>query len=428
MTRPPALLALEDGTVFAGVAFGAPGMVTGEVCFNTGMTGYQEVLTDPSYHGQIVAMTAPQIGNTGVNDFDDQSRRPWVTGFVVRDLCDLPSSWRATGSLEDYLSDRDVPGIAEVDTRRLTRHIRDAGAMRGALSSEITDPGELVDVARSSPSYVGRDLVREVTTPEPYDWGVAQLEARAAAGYAAGAEAAPATKGLLEADEKKRRLPVAAFDYGIKHNMLDLLAASGFDVTVVPAETTAEEVLGGDYAGVFLSNGPGDPEPVTYAAATVRALLGQIPVFGICLGHQILGLALGAKTFKLPFGHRGSNHPVKRVDHDHIEITCQNHGFAVEAGSVEETGARVTHVNLNDRTIEGLELPGVAYSVQYHPEAGPGPHDSRYLFARFHQLIAEFEPTEAGLLQETDRGSTTQPQSTRKAGDRLQRSPRRSRG
>jgi carbamoyl-phosphate synthase small subunit len=394
--RPPALLALEDGTAFEGVAFGAPATVTGEVCFNTGMTGYQEVLTDPSYHGQIVTMTAPQIGNTGVNNFDDQSRRPWVAGFVVRDLCDLPSSWRATGSLEDYLHDRGVPGIAEIDTRRLTRHIREAGAMRGALSSEITDADELVGVARSSPSYVGRDLVRGVTTPQRYHWGVEQLEERAAAGYAAGAEAAPVTKRLLQAAEFQKRLPIAAFDYGIKRNMLDLLVASGFDVTVLPADATADEVLSEDYAGVFLSNGPGDPEPVKYAASTVGGLLGQLPVFGICLGHQILSLALGAKTFKLPFGHRGSNHPVKRVDHDHIEITCQNHGFAVEADSIEATKARVTHVNLNDRTIEGIELPGIAYSVQYHPEAGPGPHDSRYLFARFRRLLAEFEPTDVG--------------------------------
>lgn len=387
MRRPGALLALEDGTVFHGLAFGAPGTVTGEVCFNTGMTGYQEVLTDPSYHGQIVAMTAPQIGNTGTNAHDDQSRRPWVAGFVVRDLCDEPSSWRAQETLHDYLMRHGVPGISDVDTRRLTRHLRAAGALRGALSSEVTDPDELVDVARASPGIVGRDLAIEVTTPEPYTYGMADLEARAASGYAAGAEAAPASAALLARRDERRR--VAAFDFGLKRNILDLLVASGCEVTVLPATTPAGEVLAGGYDGVFLSNGPGDPEPLGYAARTVAGLLGRVPVFGICLGHQILGLALGGSTFKLKFGHRGSNHPVKRLDHERIEITCQNHGFAVDPGSLGRTEARLTHVNLNDGTVEGLEVPGVAFSVQYHPESGPGPHDSRYLFERFQDLMAQ---------------------------------------
>ena len=388
----PALLALEDGTVFRGVAYGATGTVTGEACFNTGLTGYQEVLTDPSYHGQIVAMTAPQIGNTGTNHFDDQSRRPWVAGFVMRDAGESPSSWRAESSLHDYLVKHGVPGITEVDTRRLTRHLRTAGAMRSALSSEVLDPDELVDVARAAPSLVGRDLVVEVTTADPYPWDAARIEERVAGGFAAGAELSPATLALMP-DAPKDRRRIAAYDFGIKHNILDLLVSAGFDVTVVPAATPASDILG-NYDGVFLSNGPGDPEPVTYAIDAVAEMLGRIPVFGICLGHQILGLALGADTFKLPFGHRGSNHPVKRVDHDYVEITCQNHGFAVDPGSITKTDAHLTHVNLNDETVEGLAVPGIAFSVQYHPESGPGPHDSRYLFQQFRGLIDTFEPRE----------------------------------
>jgi carbamoyl-phosphate synthase small subunit len=414
LTRPPALLALEDGTVFAGDSFGAAATITGEICFNTGMTGYQEVLTDPSYHGQIVTMTAPQIGNTGVNDEDDQSIHPWVAGFVVRDLTDAFSSWRGTASLHDYLVKHGVPGISEIDTRRLTRHIRTKGAMRAALSSEVTSPDDLVDVARSAPDLVGRDLAIEVTTSEPYGWGPDELARRATSGYAAGDELSPSTRMLLERSSG-RRFKVAAYDFGMKRNILDLLVASGCDVTVVPANTTATHIIDGEYEGVFLSNGPGDPEPVTYAIDAVRGLLGRVPVFGICLGHQVLGLALGAQTFKLPFGHRGSNHPVKRVDHkgiasgaggdggstlggaERIEITCQNHGFAVEPGSIETTPAHLTHVNLNDGTVEGLELDGVAYSVQYHPEAGPGPHDSRYLFEKFRSLMTTFEPSSLEL-------------------------------
>ena len=388
----PALLALEDGTIFKGLSFGATGTATGEACFNTGLTGYQEVLTDPSYHGQIVAMTAPQIGNTGTNDDDDQSRRPWVAGFVVRDAAELASSWRSQLSLDDYLARHGVPGITDVDTRRLTRHLRTAGAMRSALSSEVLDPDELVDVARSSPSLVGRDLAIEVSTREAYPWGPEQVAGRTSGGFAAGAETSPATAALLDAGDGPR-YRVAAYDFGIKHNILDLLVSSGFDVTVLPATTPASDVLG-SYDGVFLSNGPGDPEPVTYATEAVAQMVGKVPIFGICLGHQILGLALGAKTYKLPFGHRGSNHPVKRVDHDYVEITCQNHGFAVDPASIEATAAHLSHVNLNDETVEGLAVPGIAYSVQYHPESGPGPHDSRYLFEQFRRLIHEFEPRE----------------------------------
>ena len=366
----PAMLALADGRVFPGVGFGAPGTATGEICFNTSMTGYQEVLTDPSYHGQIVAMTAPQIGNTGVNDADDQSRRPWVNGFVVRESSPTYSSWRATGPLDAYLERHGIPGIAGVDTRSLTRHIRTLGAMQGTLSSEIADPDELVDIARRAPGLVGRDLAREVTTATPY----------------AGPEPAAV------------RFRVAAFDFGLKQNILDRLAAAGARVTVVPGTTSAHAVMNGGYDAVFLSNGPGDPEPVAYAAATVRSLLGRIPVFGICLGHQILGLALGARTFKLPFGHRGGNHPVLGKDRSRVEITCQNHGFVVDPMSLAGTLARVTHVNLNDSTVEGIAVDGVCFGVQYHPEAGPGPHDSRYLFDEFRSLVETFEPSEVELV------------------------------
>ncbi|MEA2453566.1 MAG: carbamoyl-phosphate synthase small subunit [Actinomycetota bacterium] len=391
-----ALLALADGTTFEGVAFGAHATITGEVCFNTGMTGYQEVLTDPSYHGQIVTMTSPQIGNTGVNEHDDQSRRPWVQGFVVRDIAETPSSWRATGNLSDYLVKHGIPGISDIDTRRLTRHIRDRGAMSGALTTEAITMDELINRARSAPSMVGLDLAREVSTREEYTWTTDDLVARASMGYAAGREHSPATMSLLDGYDGPRR-KIAAFDFGIKQNILDLLVSSGFDVTVVPATTTADRILSGSFDGVFLSNGPGDPEPVTYAIESVAGLIGRIPVFGICLGHQILALALGARTFKLPFGHRGSNHPVKHLGHTRIEITCQNHGFAVDPASLGATAGVLSHVNLNDETVEGLEVPGVCYSVQYHPESGPGPHDSRYLFSAFHGLIDRFEPAHSAL-------------------------------
>ena len=388
-----AVLALEDGAIFEGVGFGASGTTTGEVCFNTGLTGYQEVLTDPSYHGQIVTMTAPQIGNTGVTAEDDQSWRPWVAGFVVREESPVASSWRSEGSLNDYLKHHDVCGIAEVDTRRLTRHLRDRGAMRGALTTEPLGADELVDVARSSRSMIGADLAREVSTPERFEWGSDELKGRAGTGYAAGAEHSPATAGLLARLGDRPRVRVAAVDFGMKRNILDLLAASGCDVTIVPATTPAHEIVDAGFDGIFLSNGPGDPEPVTYGIETTRALLGRVPVFGICLGHQVLALALGAETFKLPFGHRGGNHPVKQLDSERVEITCQNHGFAVDPASLAATPARLTHVNLNDGTVEGLEVERICFSVQYHPEAGPGPHDSRYLFERFRKLIAEFEPT-----------------------------------
>jgi len=360
-----ALLALEDGRVFSGDALGALGTVTGEVCFNTSMTGYQEVLTDPSYHGQIVALTAPHIGNTGVNGADDQSSRPWAAGVVVREASAAYSSWRATGSLSSYLERHRVVAATEIDTRALTRHVRSRGALKGALSSTVTDASELVDIARSSPPYEGRDLVAEVSTPAPY-------------------VRAP----VVDTDSPPRR--VAALDLGIKANMLDLLTRRGCEVTVLPAATPAPAILAGGYDGVLLSNGPGDPEPLSDVIATASGLIGRVPVFGICLGHQILSLALGGTTYKLPFGHRGGNHPVRRDEDGRVEITCQNHGFAVTPGSLEGSGARVTHVNLNDSTIEGIALDGVCFSVQYHPESGPGPRDARYLFERFAELMASF--------------------------------------
>ncbi|MDQ3219070.1 MAG: glutamine-hydrolyzing carbamoyl-phosphate synthase small subunit [Actinomycetota bacterium] len=368
---PGALLALEDGTLFPGEALGALGTVTGEVCFNTSMTGYQEVLTDPSYHGQIIALTAPHVGNTGVNGEDDQARRPWAAGLVVREASATYSSWRATSSLSAYLERHRVVAATEINTRALTRHVRSRGALKGALSSTVTDVSELVDIARSSPSYGGRDLVAEVSTPAPY------------------------VRAPVAGPAPARR--VAALDLGIKANMLDLLSRSGCEVTVLPASTPASEILARGYDGVLLSNGPGDPAPLSGVIATVSELIGRVPVFGICLGHQILSLALGGTTYKLPFGHRGGNHPVRRAEDGRVEITCQNHGFAVTPGSLDKTGARVTHVNLNDQTIEGIALDGVCFSVQYHPESGPGPRDARYLFERFTELMARFQAVPAPL-------------------------------
>jgi len=370
---PAALLALEDGRVFSGDALGALGTVTGEVCFNTSMTGYQEVLTDPSYHGQIVALTAPHVGNTGVNGQDDQASRPWAAGLVVREASATYSSWRATGSLSSYLERHRVVAATEIDTRALTRHVRSRGALRGALSSTVTDASELVDIARSSPSYEGRNLVAEVSTPAPY------------------------VRAPVAVDSNAPARRVAALDLGIKANMLDLLTRRDCEVTVLPASTPAPAILAGGYDGVLLSNGPGDPEPLSGVIATAAELIGMIPVFGICLGHQILSLALGGTTYKLPFGHRGGNHPVRRSEDGRVEITCQNHGFAVTPGSLEGSGARVTHVNLNDSTIEGIAVDGVCFSVQYHPESGPGPRDARYLFERFSELMASFQAVPAPL-------------------------------
>ncbi|HWQ11990.1 MAG TPA: glutamine-hydrolyzing carbamoyl-phosphate synthase small subunit [Roseiflexaceae bacterium] len=375
--RTPALLALEDGTTWPGYALGAIGERAGEVVFNTSMTGYQEVLTDPSYYGQIVVMTAPHIGNTGVNFDDEESQRPWLSGFVVRAASRRVSSWRATTSLDAYLAERGVVSMTGVDTRALVRHIRERGAMRAVISSRRTDAEALVAAARSAPSMTGLDLVPYVTCPEPYHW----VEGIGGWGLGdGGARPQPPSAA-------PQPLHVVAYDFGIKRNILRLLAEQGCRVTVVPASTTAAEVLALRPDGVFLSNGPGDPAAVTYAIQSVRELLGKVPIFGICLGHQILGLALGGSTYKLHFGHRGGNQPVRFTDTGRVEISSHNHGFAVAADSLPE-GVEITHVNLNDTCCEGLRARDLrAFGVQYHPEAAPGPHDARYLFGQFVDLM-----------------------------------------
>ena len=367
----PAVLVLRDGRVFRGRALGAVGETSGEVIFNTAMSGYQEILTDPSYRGQIVAMTYPLIGNYGINEEDIESRRPWVNGFIVKEASPTPSSWRGRTGLDDYLRTHGIVGIQGIDTRALTRHLRDHGAQDGLISSRTADEAQLLQRARSLPSIVGRDLVKEVTVAEPFTWREGAWD------IARGYQQAPASD-----------CKVVAFDAGIKLNILRQLAATGCDVTVVPASTPAAAVMEMKPDGVFLSNGPGDPEAVPYLVDSVRELLGKVPIFGICLGHQILGLAAGGRTYKLPFGHHGANHPVKDLATDKVEITSQNHGFSVDPESVAGRGWEPSHVNLNDHTCEGLrhrEWP--VFSVQYHPEASPGPHDSNYLFHRFRELM-----------------------------------------
>lgn len=371
--RKAARLALADGRVFRGESLGAEGEAVGEVVFNTAMTGYQEIMTDPSYKGQIVVMTYPLIGNYGINDEDHESRRPWVEGFVVKEASGTPSSWRGRRTLDEYMREHGIVGIQGIDTRALTRHLRDHGAQEGVISTEELDPARLVAKAQASPGLIGRDLVREVTVPAPHGWDEATWDR--ARGYR---EPPPA------------RFRVVAFDSGIKQNILRQLAAVGCAVTVVPAETPASAVREQKPDGVFLSNGPGDPEGVPYLIETVRELLGKVPIFGICLGHQIIALASGGSTYKLKFGHHGANHPVKDLATGKVEITAQNHGFAVDPESVKRHGLELSHVNLNDGTCEGLrhrELP--VFSVQYHPEASPGPHDANYLFQRFADLMVQ---------------------------------------
>jgi carbamoyl-phosphate synthase small subunit len=361
-----AFLVLEDGLAFEGRSFGHEGETTGEVVFNTALCGYQEVLTDPSYAGQIVTMTYPHIGNYGVNLEDDESAHPQVAGFVVREASTRASSWRASGELHRYLDEAGVVGISEVDTRALTRHLRTHGAQRGVISTLTGDREALLAKARAARSMVGLDLAQEVTCAECY-----QLPA-----LAPPASGAPPYR-------------VVAYDYGMKQNIVRMLRNAGCDVTVVPARTSAAQALKFDPHGVFLSNGPGDPEPVDYAVEASRELMERrVPVFGICLGHQILGLACGGKTFKLKFGHRGANHPVKNLATGQVEVTAQNHGFSVDPALFDKPEFELTHLNLNDGTVEGFrhrELP--VMSVQYHPEASPGPHDSHYLFGEFVQMM-----------------------------------------
>ncbi|AGY59531.1 glutamine-hydrolyzing carbamoyl-phosphate synthase small subunit [Gloeobacter kilaueensis] len=377
-SRIGARLVLADGTAFDGWSFGATGTTTGEVVFNTGMTGYQEVITDPSYCGQIVTFTYPELGNTGINPEDIESSRPQVQGVIAHNVARRPSSWRATQSLSEWLAQHGIVGIAGIDTRALTRRLRSQGAMNGAISTELTSE-QLLARLREQPAMQGLDLVPEVTAAAPYTWED------------------PSGSGWLATDAPtiERPLRVVAIDFGIKHNILRRLTSYGCEVTVVPATASADAILAYQPDGIFLSNGPGDPAAVHYGIETVQQLLAaQKPMFGICLGHQILALALGGRTYKLKFGHRGLNQPARA--NDRVEITSQNHGFAVDADSLAGADIEITHVNLNDRTVEGFRhrtLP--VFSVQYHPEASPGPHDADYLFAQFAQLMREKQEVEA---------------------------------
>jgi carbamoyl-phosphate synthase small subunit len=370
--RTKALLLLEDGAVFRGYAFAGHGRALGEVVFNTGMTGYQEVLTDPSYKGQIVAMTYPLTGTYGINDEDMESAAIQVEGFIVKEYQDFASNWQSTRSLADFLNEHNKIGIEGIDTRALTRHIRLAGAMRGIIATDTEDIPRLMDEVQSFPGLNGIDLVQHVTCQKPYRW-------------LKGPQPDTAPVAWSEGDSSFR---VAAIDCGVKYNILRKLEEAGCQTIVYPAHTSAEEILAGQPDGIFLSNGPGDPAAVHYVIDTVRKLLGKRPVFGICLGHQIMGLSLGGETFKLKFGHRGVNQPVKDLTTGKVEITSQNHGFCVDPDSLKKLPVKLTHVNLNDNTLEGmqhLDLP--AFSVQYHPEASPGPHDASYLFDRFVELM-----------------------------------------
>ncbi|MGD2271922.1 MAG: glutamine-hydrolyzing carbamoyl-phosphate synthase small subunit [Desulfobacterales bacterium] len=364
-----ARLILSDGTLFEGLSLGAPGTAIGEVVFNTAMTGYQEILTDPSYYFQLVVMTYPQIGNYGVNPKDFESRRIYAAGFIVREYSPIVSHWQANKSLDDYLKNYDVVGISEVDTRALTRHLRDQGAQMGMITTSQEPLEMLAERLRDSPKLVGRDIVSEVTADAHYQWpldGEFNLEQ------------APSFK-------------VAVYDFGVKYSILRALYLHRCQLRVFPAHTPPETVLEWEPDGIFLSNGPGDPEPLAYAVDTVRYLLGKKPIFGICLGHQILGLALGGETTKLKFGHHGANHPVKYLPTGAVEITSQNHGFIVDAESLPPAQVEITHINLNDQTLEGFRHTSLpAFSVQYHPESAPGPHDSRYLFEQFLSDMKEF--------------------------------------
>jgi carbamoyl-phosphate synthase small subunit len=367
-----ARLVLADGTVFEGESFGAEGAGSGEIVFNTSMAGYQEILTDPSYTGQIVAMTYPEMGNYGINPEDVESRRPFVEGFIVKEYTHVPSNWRSTKSLHDYLREHAIVGISDIDTRKLTKHLRDKGAQVGIIATGSESAEALARKAAEHPGLVGLDLVKRVTCDKPYEWTEGPWTLTA--GYGAATES---------------RFHVVAYDFGIKRNILRQLVGAGCRVTVVPASTPASEVLALKPDGIFLSNGPGDPEPVEYAVENIRELLGSKPMFGICLGHQLMGLALGGKTYKLKFGHHGGNQPVMDMETRKVEITSQNHGFCVDVESLPP-GIITTHLNLNDNTVEGLAHPEKkAFSVQYHPEASPGPHDAAYLFERFIKLMEQ---------------------------------------
>ncbi|MHB8993937.1 MAG: glutamine-hydrolyzing carbamoyl-phosphate synthase small subunit [Armatimonadota bacterium] len=390
----PAILALEDGTIFRGESFGAEGERHGEVVFNTGMTGYQEVLTDPSYRGQIVTMTYTQQGNYGINPEDDESWQPWVEGFVVREQCPYPSNFRASISLPDYLAKHGIPGISGIDTRRLTRHLRTHGAKMGVISSTDLDPESVVDKARNAPRLEEVDFVVDVSCKQPHRWADdTYFEENVTPDQLPDVDKIKPRMRTILRDGVSMHAPqifrVVCMDWGIKQNILRHLYSRGCDIIVVPAKTTAEEVLEYKPDGVMLSNGPGDPALLDYAIKTAQGVIGKVPVFGVCLGQQIIGWAMGGTTYKLKFGHRGCNHPVQNLLTGKVEITTQNHGFCVDMDTLKDSGMEMTHVNLNDMTCEGLrhkDLP--LFCVQYHPEAGPGPHDANYLFDNFIAMMA----------------------------------------
>jgi carbamoyl-phosphate synthase small subunit len=397
-----AILALEDGRVFNGRAAGARTRRGGEVVFNTSLTGYQEVFTDPSYSGQIVCLTYPHIGNVGTNSEDEESPSPYIEALVVREFSSLASNYRSHETTQVYLQRHGVPVIWDLDTRALVRHVRNVGALRGVISTDGASADELIAEARKLPPMAGQELASRVTSPKSYSWSkgsielAAPLAAAAAAGRGLeivggtkrGSARAAGTRSNGSGEPKRYR--VVAYDFGIKQNILRLFVDHGCEVTVVPAQTSAEDVLEMKPQGVFLSNGPGDPEPVTYAVQNIRKLVGRVPMFGICLGHQLCGLALGGKTFKLKFGHHGANHPVKNLLTQKVEITSQNHGFCVDPDSLPASDVEITHVNLNDHTNEGMRHRSAPlFSVQYHPEASPGPHDARYLFDEFIKLMKD---------------------------------------
>jgi carbamoyl-phosphate synthase small subunit len=377
------MLALEDGRVFNGRAAGAIARRGGEVVFNTSLTGYQEVFTDPSYAGQIVCLTYPHIGNVGANAEDEESSRPFIESLIVREFSQVSSSWRSGETAQLYLNRHQIPVIWDIDTRALVRHIRNVGALRGIVSTDGTPAEQLIFEAKQLPGMAGQELASRVSCGKSYGWDKGSVDVAIS----------PWSEQMGESDAQAetRKHRVVAYDYGIKQNILRLLVDHHCEVYVVPAQTSAEDVLGMKPDGVFLSNGPGDPEPITYAVENIQKLIGRVPVFGICLGHQLCGLALGGKTFKLKFGHHGSNHPVKNLLTEQVEITAQNHGFCVDPESLPSSKVEITHINLNDNTNEGMRHKSLPlFSVQYHPEASPGPHDSHYLFTQFTDLMKEF--------------------------------------